>query len=52
MYEIIHHVTILKVVLTLLNLIVFIYLANVVNEKVRLRQQTPVAGTELNDVPR
>ena len=51
-YEIIRHVTVLKVVLTLLNLIVFIYLANVVNEKVRLRQQTPVGGTELNDVPR
>jgi uncharacterized membrane protein (DUF2068 family) len=52
LYEIIRHVTVLKVVLTLLNLIVFIYLANVVNEKVRLRQRTPVAGTELKDVSR
>jgi uncharacterized membrane protein (DUF2068 family) len=40
-YEIIRHVTVLKVVLTLLNLAVFIYLANVVNEKVRARQQAP-----------
>jgi uncharacterized membrane protein (DUF2068 family) len=45
-YEIIRHVTVLKVVLTLLNLAVFIYLANVVNEKVRARQQAPVAGTD------
>lgn len=37
-YEIIRHVTLLKVVLTVLNLAVFIYLAKVVNEKVRARQ--------------
>lgn len=43
LYEIIRHVTVLKVVLTLLNLAVFIYLVNVVNEKVRARQQTPVS---------
>jgi uncharacterized membrane protein (DUF2068 family) len=45
-YEIIRHVTVLKVVLTVLNLAVFIYLAHVVNEKVRARQQAPVAGTD------
>jgi uncharacterized membrane protein (DUF2068 family) len=39
LYEIIRHVTVLKIVLTLLNLAVFIYLAHVVNEKVRARQQ-------------
>jgi uncharacterized membrane protein (DUF2068 family) len=39
-YEIIRHVTMLKVVLTILNLLVFIYLATVVNDKVRARQQT------------
>jgi hypothetical protein len=33
-------------VLTVLNLAVFIYLAHVVNEKVRARQQAPVAGTD------
>jgi uncharacterized membrane protein (DUF2068 family) len=43
-YEIIRHVTVLKVVLILLNLAVFIYLAIVVNEKVRVRQQTVTAG--------
>jgi uncharacterized membrane protein (DUF2068 family) len=43
LYEIIRHVTVFKVVLTLLNLAVFIYLAHVVNEKVRARQETPVA---------
>jgi uncharacterized membrane protein (DUF2068 family) len=42
-YEIIRHVTVFKIVLTVLNLLVFIYLAYVVNEKVRARQQTPVA---------
>jgi uncharacterized membrane protein (DUF2068 family) len=42
-YEIIRHVTMFKIVLTVLNLLVFIYLAYVVNEKVRARQQTPVA---------
>jgi uncharacterized membrane protein (DUF2068 family) len=42
-YEIIRHVTVLKIVLTLLNLAVFVYLAHVVNEKVRARQQTPVS---------
>jgi uncharacterized membrane protein (DUF2068 family) len=40
LYEIIRHVTVLKIVLTLLNLAVFIYLAHVVNEKVRARQQS------------
>ena len=39
LYEIIHHVTVLKVILTILNLAVFVYLAVVVNEKVRSRQQ-------------
>jgi uncharacterized membrane protein (DUF2068 family) len=39
LYEIIRHVTVFKIVLTLLNLAVFIYLAHVVNEKVRARQQ-------------
>src|ERR1700759_743847 len=39
LYEIIRHVTVFKVVLTLLNLAVFNYLAHVVNEKVRARQQ-------------
>jgi hypothetical protein len=34
---------VLKIVLTLLNLAVFVYLAHVVNEKVRARQQTPVS---------
>jgi uncharacterized membrane protein (DUF2068 family) len=43
-YEIIRHVTVFKVVLTLLNLVVFVYLAKVVNEKVRAREQMPVAG--------
>jgi uncharacterized membrane protein (DUF2068 family) len=38
-YEIIHHVTIFKVVITVLNLAVFIYLAIVLNEKVRARQE-------------
>jgi uncharacterized membrane protein (DUF2068 family) len=49
-YEILRHLTILKVVLTALNVLVFVYLLNVVNEKVRQRerqrQQTPVAGTD------
>ena len=39
LYEIVRHVTAWKVVLMLLNLLVFVYLAKVVNEKVRLRQQ-------------
>jgi uncharacterized membrane protein (DUF2068 family) len=43
-YEIIRHVTVLKVVLTILNLLVFIYLAIVLNEKVRARQQAPETG--------
>lgn len=38
-YEIIHHVTIFKVVITILNLAVFVYLAIVLNEKVRARQE-------------
>jgi uncharacterized membrane protein (DUF2068 family) len=38
-YEIIHHVTIFKVVITVLNLAVFVYLAIVLNEKVRARQE-------------
>jgi uncharacterized membrane protein (DUF2068 family) len=45
-YEIIRHVTVLKIVLTILNLLVFIYLAIVVNDKVRARQQTPAPGTD------
>jgi uncharacterized membrane protein (DUF2068 family) len=45
-YEIIRHVTIFKIVLTVLNLLVFIYLAYVVNEKVRARQQAPVASID------
>src|SRR6202451_1526237 len=43
-YEIIRHVTVLKVVLTTLNLLVFIYLAIVLNDKVRARQQAPETG--------
>ncbi len=46
LYEIVRHVTVFKVVLTILNILVFIYLAIVVNEKVRVRQRTPVAGTD------
>src|SRR5277367_1905139 len=42
-YEIVRHVTVWKVVLLLLNLLVFVYLAHVVNEKVRSRQEAPVA---------
>jgi uncharacterized membrane protein (DUF2068 family) len=38
-YEIVRHVTVLKIVLTVLNLAVFVYLAIVVNDKVRARQQ-------------
>ncbi len=38
LYEIIRHVTVLKIVLSLLNLAVFVYLLNVVNEKVRARR--------------
>jgi uncharacterized membrane protein (DUF2068 family) len=45
-YEIIRHVTVLKVIITILNLAVFVYLAIVVNEKVRARQQ-PV-GTRVD----
>jgi hypothetical protein len=37
---------VLKVVLTTLNLLVFLYLAIVVNEKVRVRQQTPVTAPD------
>ena len=39
LYEIIRHVTVFKVILTVLNLAVFVYLAMVVNEKVRARNQ-------------
>jgi uncharacterized membrane protein (DUF2068 family) len=39
LYEIVRHVTVLKIVLIILNLLVFIYLAIVVNDKVRARQQ-------------
>ena len=46
LYEIIHHVTALKVVLTLLNLVVFLYLFKVVDEKVRHRQRKTVAAGE------
>ena len=45
-YEIIRHVTVLKVVLTILNLLVFIYLAIVVNDKVRARQQASAASAD------
>ncbi len=45
-YEIVRHVTVLKVVLTILNLLVFIYLLVVVNEKVRARQQVPETSTD------
>jgi uncharacterized membrane protein (DUF2068 family) len=46
-YEIIRHITVLKVVLTILNLLVFLYLANVVNQKVRRsRLHVPVARTD------
>jgi uncharacterized membrane protein (DUF2068 family) len=45
-YEIIRHVTLFKVVLTILNMLVFIYLAIVVNEKVRGRQQTALTGAD------
>jgi uncharacterized membrane protein (DUF2068 family) len=41
-YEIIRRVTVFKIVLTVLNLLVFIYLAYVVNGKVRGRQEVPV----------
>jgi uncharacterized membrane protein (DUF2068 family) len=46
LYEIIRHVTVLKVVLTILNLLVFIYLAIVVNDKVRARQPTSDTGPD------
>jgi uncharacterized membrane protein (DUF2068 family) len=45
-YEIVRHLTVLKIVLTILNVIVFVYLAIVVNEKVRVREQTPATGTD------
>jgi uncharacterized membrane protein (DUF2068 family) len=38
-YEIIRHVTAFKIVLTVLNLLVFVYLAYVLNEKIRARQK-------------
>ena len=38
-YEIIRHITIFKVILTLLNVVVVIYLAFVVKERVRERQE-------------
>lgn len=47
LYEIIRHVTILKVVLTLLNVFVVIYLAIVVKERVRERQELVTAATDL-----
>jgi uncharacterized membrane protein (DUF2068 family) len=43
LYEIFRHITVLKVVLLILNLLVFIYLAIVVNQKVRVRQQALVS---------
>jgi uncharacterized membrane protein (DUF2068 family) len=46
LYEIIRHATVLKFVLLLLNLIVFIYLAIVVNDKVRSRERTPLVGID------
>jgi uncharacterized membrane protein (DUF2068 family) len=47
LYEIIRHVTILKIVLTLLNVFVVIYLAIVVKERVRERQELVTAATDL-----
>lgn len=47
LYEIIRHVTILKVVLTLLNVFVVIYLAIVVKERVRERQEPVTAARDL-----
>ena len=41
-YEIIRHITTLKLVLTLLNLLVVIYLAVVVKERAKERQAPPV----------
>lgn len=45
-YEILRHLTVLKVVLTVLNLLVFIYLLIVVNEKTRSRQQLVATRTD------
>jgi uncharacterized membrane protein (DUF2068 family) len=45
-YEIIRHVTVFKIILTVLNLLVFVYLAYVLNEKIRARQQTTSVGTD------
>jgi uncharacterized membrane protein (DUF2068 family) len=39
-YEIFRHLTVFKVVLTVLNLLVFVYLAKVVQDKVRGRQKS------------
>ncbi len=51
LYEIIHHVTVLKIVLALLNLAVFIYLLIVVNEKVKVRQQVMAPALIKKDFP-
>src|ERR1700744_3578771 len=45
-YEIIRHVTVFKIILTALNLLVFVYLAYVLNEKVRARHQTAETGID------
>lgn len=45
-YEIIHHVTIFKVVVTILNLAVFVYLAVVLNEKVKARHSAVVTSVD------
>ena len=45
-YEILRHLTVLKVVLTVLNLLVFLYLLIVVNEKTRARHQ--LVGTPID----
>jgi uncharacterized membrane protein (DUF2068 family) len=46
LYEIIRHVTSLKIVLILLNLAVFLYLLKVVNEKVRARKESQAGSTD------
>jgi uncharacterized membrane protein (DUF2068 family) len=45
-YEIIRHVTVFKIILTVLNLLVFVYLAYVLNEKIRARQETTEVGVD------
>jgi uncharacterized membrane protein (DUF2068 family) len=43
-YEIVRHVTVLKILVTLLNLAVFAYLAYVLAQKARSRRVTPVTA--------